>query len=194
MIRFAIDTDQPDKLTSHVELLMTYSDLVPDYAAISARFPQSKVLLIDRGLGDPTGLASIFDIERGTLNDAQAIRRYDEQQAKGVPFLTVYHDRSSADQVKAAFHPRQPWHIYATLDGTAHITGYTPLEGPAAVQCLSAGELGYHADGHLVFEDAWNPTRFPANLASAQTDVHHAMYSTQATIRTLQNLASLLGA
>lgn len=194
MIRFMLDTDQLDKLTGHVELLMTYSDLVPDYAAISKRFPQSHVLLIDRGLGDPTGLASIFDIEPRALTIAAAIRRYDEQQAKGVPFLTVYHDRAEADAIKAAFRPRAPWHIYATLDGTAHITGYNPLEGPAAVQCLSASELGYHADGHLVFEDAWNPTRFPQNLAPFRTALHNAITSATSTIHDLQGLAAAVGA
>ena len=193
MIRFMLDTDQLDKLTGHVELLMTYSDLVPDYGTISRRFPKSKVILIDRGLGDPTGLASVLDIEPGALTINAAIRRYDEQQAKGVDFLTAYHDRADADAIKAAFLPRHPWHIYATLDGTAHIAGYVPLEGPAAVQCLSSGELGYHADGHLVFEDGWNPTRAGVTTATLQQLVGQAIARDTDLASDLHALAVAIG-
>lgn len=193
MIRFMIDTDQLAALTGHAELLATYADLVTDLPAFQARYPHSEIILIDRGIGDPTGMASVFDIEQGALDLPAARAHYEAQASKGIRFLTVYHDRAIADEVKAAFAPHMPYHWYATLDGTAHIAGYVPLEGPVAVQCLSSADLGYHADGSLVFEDSWHPTRTVATPQLARQLVANARGQVVNMAGDLSKLAAVIG-
>lgn len=169
-VRFMLDTDQISDLTPHAELLATYADLVTDLKVLQARFPNSRIILIDRGLGDPTGLASVFDVEPGALTADQAAEGYDRQHAKDVEYLTVYCSRDELPAVDLAMGARNFYRWIATLDGTATITGFTPMQAPAAVQCFSAAMLGVHADGSLVFQDQWNPTMTngAARTASAE--------------------------
>lgn len=192
MIRFMIDTDDLTALTGHVELLATYADLVTDLRQLQHEFPHSQVILIDRGMGDHTGLASVFDIEPGALTVSQAVKRYDEQRSKGVQFLTCYHDRKDAAEVAAAFSGRPHYNWDATLDGTAHIKGYDPLNSPAVIQCLTAGDLGYHADGNLVFEDGWHPSAPHVNTQVLGQDLRMCQSNTTATLANLNRMAALL--
>lgn len=193
MIRFMIDTDDLSKLTGHVELLATYSDLVPHPEELQNEFPNSTLILINRGLGDPSGTASVFDIEPGALTPQQAVREYDAQYAKGVKYLTAYHDRSEADAVAAAFGQRPHFNWDATLDGTAHIKGYDPLHSPAVIQCLTSQDLDYHADGNLVFEDNWHPTRTPFPAAAMRNDLQAASGTLNTLASDLHRMAVLLG-
>lgn len=192
-VRFMIDTDDLSKLTGHVELLATYGDLVTDLAQLQHEFPNSTIILINRGLGDPTGKTSVADIEPGALTIAQAVAWYDEQRSKGVEFLTTYHDRNDAPAVAAAFAGRPHFNWDATLDGTAHIQGYDPLFGPAVVQCLTAQMLDYHADGNLVFRDDWHPTRQPINTEPLRRDVNAALSNVGMLSADLHRMAALLG-
>jgi len=192
-VRFMIDTDDLSKLTGHVELLATYSDLVPQPAELRKEFPNSTLVLIDRGLGDPSGEASVFDIEPGALTIQQALAAFDDARQRGVRYLTVYHDRDIAPEVAAAFKDRHPYNWDATLDGTAFIRGYDPLHSPAVVQCLSSIELGYHADGNLVYEDAWHP-RAPVNkLPGLHRDLEGAITKAVDLTADLRGMAALLG-
>lgn len=193
MIRFMIDTDDLSKLTQHAEILATYADLVPNLAALQAKYPASKIVLIDRGLGDPEGKATIFDIEPGALTIAQAVAKYDDAKSRGLDYLTAYHDRAEANAVKAGFGDRKPWHWYATLDGTAHITGYNPLMGPAVIQVLASNSLDYRADGSLVFEDGWHPTNQHADIQAAITAATQANNGLIRTLDDLHKLAALIG-
>lgn len=163
MIRFAADTDDLNLLSDHFELQFTYSDLVTDLTALRRKYPNSEIGLIDRGLGDPTGEATIFDIETGALTLSEAVLHYDDARARGLSYLTIYHDRARASEVNAAFGARKPYQWWATLDGTAHIAGYDPLFGPAIIQCLNATALGARIDGSLVYEDSWHPSRGTTN-------------------------------
>lgn len=168
MIRVMLDTDILDKLTSHVELLATYADLVPDLAELAKKYPHSHVILIDRGLGDPQDLASVMDVERGAYNVSHIPEWLDRKERKGVEFRTLYVNRgnlAAADQAAAG---RSSYRWVATLDGTAHIEGFAPLEGPAAVQVIGADQLGYHADLSLVFDSGWNLPRTPKWLHDAR--------------------------
>lgn len=192
-IRFMIDTDNLTDLTGHVEILATYSDLVPVPANLQAKFPHSVIVLIDRGLGDPSGEASVFDIEPGALTIAEAVSKYDAQKAKGVKYLTAYHDRAETDAVKAGFGKRPVYHWIATLDGTAHIQAFKPLFTPAVIQCLSATELGYHADGSLVLEDSWHPTLDTTDAAILRADVADAEIRLQAALQDVHRMAAALG-
>lgn len=192
-VRFMLDTDDLTKLTPHVGLLATYADLVPDYAAEAKKYPNSVLILIDRGLGDPSGRSSVADIEPGAMTVAQAVAWYDKQHAKGITDLTAYHDRADADAVKAGFGARHYYQWWATLDGTAHITGLTALEKPAVIQCLSASELGYHADGSLVFQDAWHRTLEAADVVAIRHDFADASSRLHAAMDDLRRLAALVG-
>lgn len=181
MIRFMLDSDNLSDLDPVAELLMTYSDLVSDPASLQKKLAPSKLILIDRGLGDPSGTASVFDIERGTLTIAQAVTEYDRKKSAGIEYLTVYGNRSNIGAIDEAFGNRKPWRIIATLDGTSHIAGIRALHGPAAIQCLGADALGIHADGSLVFEDAWHPqatltlpTALLSRINKARADVRDA--------------------
>lgn len=192
-IRFMIDTDRLDKLTGHAELLATYADLVTNFDELERQFPHSQMILIHRGLGDPTGKASVFDIEPGALSAEQAVQLYDEYHARGVKYLTAYHDRAQAAEVAAAFGTRKPYNWDATLDGTAFIRGFDPLHSPAVIQALSAAELDYHADGSLVFEDSWNPR--PANMVPAiiRRDINLCISQLAGTQSELHRMAALIG-
>lgn len=159
-IRVMLDTDVLGDLTDHSELLATYSDLIPNEAALTAlqkKYPDSEIILIDRGLGDPTGKSSVADVETGAMTVAEAPIWYDRQAKAGVKFLTVYVNRSNLSAVDAAMGSRKHYRWIATLDGTTDIPGFTPLHAPAAVQILPASKLGIHADLSLVMQDGWHP-------------------------------------
>lgn len=192
-IRFMIDTDNLSMLTGHVELLATYADLVHDFGAEQAKYPHSTLILIDRGLGDPTGLASVFDIEPGALTIAEAVARFDEQHAKGIKFLTNYHDRADIDAVRQAFGDRVYYTWDATLDGTAHIDGNDPLHHPTAIQCLTATDLGYQADGSLVFDDGWHPRPHTGIPPVLRADLNHAISQAAALSSDLHRMAAAIG-
>ena len=162
-----LDTDQPGQLTAtgiRADLLATYADLIShqSQAELESEWPQ--VAYIDRGTGDPLGLASIIDVEKGTHRPADAPGWYDRQHARGIKYLTVYCNRSTLPAVNAAMGKRKFFRWVATLDGTVHVPSFTPGKTPAAVQCLGAAALGFHADLSLVYEDWWQPTpRTPAD-------------------------------
>jgi len=162
-----LDTDDLAALPGGVraDLLAYYADLVhtpADLAALEARWPA--VVLIERGLGDPLGLASAIDVEQHAEGVAAVKPWAAAQGAHGVRYLAVYANRSTMPAVDAAGWTGYRW--YATLDGTAHIDGRPAGLAPAAVQCLSAAMLGFHADLSLVFEDGWHPSP-PAGLSPA---------------------------
>ena len=159
MIRFMLDTDQPLQLEAGAALVATYADL---YSAevVSHLAPLCKAIIwIDRGLGDHADKATVYDIEAGANTVAGFPHWLDRRRALGASYLTGYCDRATLPAVNQVAAGRQFWHWIATLDGTAHVDGFTPGHTPAAVQCISAAMLGFHADGSLVLGHAWNPTR-----------------------------------
>lgn len=157
MIRTMLDSDQLPQLTQRADIGAYYADLLTPTLETQLRAVWPSLVIFDRGQGDPLGVANAFDVERGTLTVAQAVAAYDRQAAKNIPHLACYASRDTWPALAAALGSRHYARIYATLDGTADIPGFTPGEGPAAVQCLGAGMLGFHADLSLVFEDSWQP-------------------------------------
>jgi hypothetical protein len=156
MIRVMMDTDVLADLDGTFPLVATYSDLVPDekmYQSLVARFPHSTVILIDRGLGDPTNRATVIDVESGAYSPASIPAWFASK--RGMSNLTVYCDRDSLPAVVAA-QPHGIYHWVATLDGTSYLPEWTSMHGPAAIQILGAASLGIHADLSLVFEDGWH--------------------------------------
>lgn len=193
MIRTMFDTDNLAVLNQPCHILATYSDLLPHPSELPFDLNGRTLVLIDRGLGDPSGLATIWDVEAGALRVDQLAAKYDAKHARGEKFLTVYSDRSHMDAVKAAMGDRDYWSWVATLDGTVHIPGRPPLRGPAAVQCLDAGMVGLHGDLSLVMSESWNPThakdRARDLTAGVDADLHKVMNTLSHTLTNVHFLA-----
>lgn len=160
MIRLIFDSDNPDSIPANA-IAATYSDLVPDLDALTAmkaRFPLGLVL-IDRH-GDPTGQASVLDVEGGLHAVSDAAPWFDRQQAAGIEFLTVYGNRSNYPAINSAMGTRNFFRWISTLDGTMKIAGYTPGKRPALVQFANEQMLGFHCDASVIWADTWHP-EFP---------------------------------
>ena len=195
-MRVMLDTDTPAELTKgskvRAPILATYADLVGAVMLAQLRASWAQVLLIDRGLGDPLGKASIIDVERGTHSAADAPAWYDRQHKAGVKYLTVYANRASQGAANAAMGKRPFYRWIATLDGTAHVPPYAAGTAPAAVQILSAAQLGFHADLSLVLEPWWQPA--PAAAPPGAAWVKDALAKVTDTENELELLAKLLAA
>lgn len=174
MIRTALDSDVAADLTSNVDFLLVYSDLVTDPTGFERAHPTQQVVFIDRGMGDPGNKASIIDVERGAYTVAQIPAWYDAKAKARVPFLTIYHDRSNTTGVTAALAGRHAYRWVATLDGTLHIAGFNPMRQPDLVQVLPSAALGIHADLSLVLCETWRPTPPPAQIARALADLQES--------------------
>jgi hypothetical protein len=167
MIRPMLDTDQPPlmlaKAFPRTPLAATYADLVdaPMLGKLAAA-GWEQVILIDRGLGDLTGRASIIDVEAKARTPADVPKWYDEQHGKGIRYLTTYCNQTTLPAVDAAMGDREFWRWVARLDGVCWIPGHQPGHAPAAIQTTNAAWLGFHADLSLVFEDNWHPQPAPA--------------------------------
>jgi hypothetical protein len=154
------DSDNPDAIPVNA-IAATYSDLVPNLGALAAmrsRFPLGLVL-IDRH-GDPTGQASVLDVEGSLHSVADAAGWFDTQEAAGVPFLTVYGNRSTYPSINTAMGDRNFYRWITTLDGTMYIGGYRPGKRPALVQFAGETQLGFHCDCSVIWADGWHP-EFP---------------------------------
>jgi hypothetical protein len=190
MIRFALDSDDLSALDQPVDIILTYADLVKDASGL--RFPLNgrAFARIDRGLGDHGVPAPIWDVESGALRPADLPGKYDAAAKAGVEMLTAYANRATMPAVDAVMGNRVFHRWFATLDGSAHVAGYTPMRGPAAIQCLSEAMLGIHADGSLVFLPDWFPTpaleRAHANLVSAVK----LLDAVSATVKTIEQQAT----
>jgi hypothetical protein len=196
MIRVMLDTDQPQALTGakvRAPILATYADLMGKSLLAELEAEWGQVVLIDRGQGDPLGAATVIDIERGTHGPADAPGWHDRRHAAGAKHLTVYCDRASVAAVNAAMGTRSYFRWIATLDGTAHASPFTPGVSPAAIQCLGAAQLGFHADLSLVLEDWWNPAPAAAPAPGAAW-VKDALGKVTDTENELELLAKLLKA
>lgn len=180
MIRVMLDSDRLDIIQACnglAPLLATYSDLVPNPDALQAKLNQSKLVLIDRKLGDPSGKASVCDIEPGLFTVDEFPAWLAAKEKAGITDPTAYVTRSelsALDQVTAA---KTYFRWVATLDGTCTIGGYPSLRAPAAVQILPANQVGIHVDLSLVYEDQWNPTKqiVPAQLLPALMSITTAL-------------------
>ncbi|MGH3284416.1 MAG: hypothetical protein ACRDPD_06985 [Streptosporangiaceae bacterium] len=153
MIRLACDSDELAKLVE-CPVVLTYSDLVPDAAALKAlehRFPDSEVGLIDRGLGDPTGQATIADIETGTLALAQVTSWLAGKRHDGWSCLTIYGSFSTLAQVDREAGPHKWWRWFARWGTTLQVPGHPG----AMLQFDSDGPE--HLDWSIIRNPHWHP-------------------------------------
>lgn len=130
--------------------IATYADLLTPAIVAAAG---GRLLVIDRGHGDPLNKATIADIEPGLLSVAQGAAKIRQWKGEGRPYPTAYHDRALEGEVTAALSGVPFWTWLATLDNTLHPGGY----GAAAVQFAGETALGFHADVSIVWDDRWNP-------------------------------------
>lgn len=182
MIRTMFDTDVLADLNQPCHILATYSDLVPDASGIPFDVGGRTLVFIDRGLGDPGGKATVWDVEGGALRVDQLPAKYDAAHARGLRYLTVYSNRSNLDAVNGVMGDRNYWSWVATLDGTLHVAGRPPLRGPAAVQFAGAVAVGLHGDMSLVFNDRWNPTHAMDRAKSLIDDVDSKLHSMRSAV------------
>jgi len=187
-----LDTDDLSKLTDTVPLLATYSDLVPDPAKLRATLPGAQLILIDRHIGDPSGEASVLDIEPGADSVAELPGWLERKRAAGVEFLTSYSDRDTLPAIDALGDKGKCFRWVATLDGTSHIAGYTPLVSPAAIQTTGSTALDYHADLSLVFDGRWHPQPEGQHLKMARELARMLVQGAKAETSEVQRLARTL--
>lgn len=169
-----IDSDQPDAIPGDAPIAATYADLIPDLAALTALERKREgrpLVLIDRGMGDPTGRASVIDVETGAHAAADIPAWWDKQNAAGIPWLTVYCTRDGLPGAHAQIGDRLAWLWVATLDGTAFVTAPAGAR-LAGVQVLGAPALGYHADLSIITDGAWQPAAAVDRLRANLADMH----------------------
>lgn len=162
MPRIMLDSDQPAVLLEARfadVLIATYADLVTP-EIIAAAGP--RLVVIDRGAGDPHDLATVADIEPGLLSVAAGAEKIRQWDAEKRPFPTAYHDRADWAAVNEQLTGVAYHHWVATLDGTLVPNGFYM----AAVQFQGAAALGFHADISIVWDDSWHPA--PAGPSPTQ--------------------------
>lgn len=153
MIRLACDSD---RLSSLVEtnVVLTYSDLVPGTAALRElehRFPLSEVGLIDRGLGDPTGAATIADVETGTLSPAKAAEWLVIKRAQGWSNITLYGSQGTLPAMEQLAGPHGWWRWFARWNSVLQV----PAHPDAMVQFDN--DPAEHLDWTLIRNPHWHP-------------------------------------
>jgi|HubBroStandDraft_1064217.scaffolds.fasta_scaffold303466_2 hypothetical protein len=165
MIRTAFDSDDLDALMSVAgvsQFLFTYTDLFPansqyeEYLHEAQKRGSQDVILIDRALGDPTGKATIADVEAGAMTADELPAWFEDRD--GIEYLTVYCDQSNLAACEIAY-PRPHWRWLADLDGQWYLPGFRALHRPALLQVASAAETGVDCDASLIFNDNWHPAK-----------------------------------
>lgn len=177
------DSDQPAVLTEAITTgcrVATYADLLTPELV---RQFTGRLVVIDRGLGDPLDRASVADCEAGALTIAQAAERVRLWHAAGRRWPTVYHDRADWPAVAEACKGLAYWNWVATLDGTLNPDG----RRPAVVQFAGASRVGAHTDVSVVWNDSWHPLPVP-QLAGLRDKLTAAADGLTAQVGDLQRL------
>jgi hypothetical protein len=157
-----LDTDNPALLSGPLFAgcrVATYADLVTPLILSNYL---GRLIVIDRGRGDPHNAATVADIEPTLLTVAEGVAKIKQWVAEHRPFPTAYCDRNDWPAVDAALAgiPHHDW--IATLDGTLLPDG----RRPAVVQVWGETALGFHADLSIVWDDTWHPIRPAVSWAS----------------------------
>lgn len=154
-LRFACDSDNLADLVG-TDVVLTYSDLVKtadELQALERRFPGSEIGLFDRGLGDPTGQATIIDVERGARSAADVPHFLQEKTGQGWANPTVYLLPSSLGDVERAAGGAGWWRMFASFGAGLSVPGH-PL---AMVQFIDSTRIGAHIDLTVIHNPHWHP-------------------------------------
>ena len=133
-------------------IVATYADIITP--AFATEF-KGRLVVIDRGHGDPLNLASVADMETGALSIAEGVAKIRQWEAEGRPFPTGYVNRAEWPAFDHALGTTHAFHWVATLDGTLLPDG----KRPDVVQFAGEAALGFHADASLVWNAGWHPIR-----------------------------------
>lgn len=181
------DTDTPELLLQPEFAgcrVATYADLVTPalYKELHDR-----LVVIERGMGDPMHLATVADIEPGALTVQAGADLLHAWKQQGRPSVTAYHDRSLQAAVDQATAGLGICNWVATLDGTLLPDG----RSRAVVQFAGEKMLGFHADLSIVWDDSWHP--LPAAPSPHAVDaVKLTMSTLSSTVHALQVAISAL--
>lgn len=179
MPELMLDTDQPALLAGPQFAgcrVATYADLVTP-AMLTAYL--GRLVVIDRGRGDPTNTATVADIEPGLLTVAQGVAKIKQWNAEHRQFPTAYCDRNDWPAVDTALAGVRHYDWIATLDGTILPNG----KRPTVVQAWGEAAVGFHADMSIVWDTSWHPIRPYVDwarvnqLASLGTQIDHLAQS-----------------
>ncbi len=162
--RLACDSDDLASLIG-TPFVRTYADLITSPKVLDelrSRFPDSIIELIDRGLGDPGGIATIADVESGALTIAQLPAWFDERHGRGLRDLVSYCSLDNLPAVIKALDGRPHWNWIAWF---GHL--FVPERPDAQVQFAPSSALGIHVDLTLVPNYRYRPTLVPVGQAAA---------------------------
>lgn len=169
VVSIMVDSDSPEALGNNLFYncrVATYADLLTP--AIVSQFA-GRLVVIDRGHGDPMNLAHVVDIESGAFTVAAGAERIKEWNSVGRGHVAAYCSRSDWEAVLSACLPVKPYMWIATLDGTLNPDG----KWPNIVQFAGEAAIGIHVDVSIVYDEQWVPLNQPANgpaLTSVRQD------------------------
>lgn len=168
MFRIMFDSVDPSAIPADAELVAGYVDgPQSQWPSVGwTLFPRAQFVKINV-TGDPDHGGDALDVERFDATPDHAPAWFDARTKAGAGGLTIYCNRSTLPAVEAAMGKRSYFRWIATLDGTLHIDGYKPLEGPAAVQFANSTMAGRNVDVSLVMSDYFHPA--PAALSAGRT-------------------------
>lgn len=155
--RIMFDSIDPSAIPADAELVAGYVD-GPQSAWKSTAwtmFPHAQLVKINV-TGDPSHGGNALDVERFDATPDHAPAWFDASGGDAAG-LTIYCNRDTLPAVERAMGKRRYFRWIATLDGTLHIDGYPPLEGPAAVQFANSTMAGRNVDVSLVMSDYFHP-------------------------------------
>lgn len=164
--------------------IATYADLLTPQLVTELG---PRLVVIDRGQGDPLNLATVADCEAGLLSVAEAAAKVQQWTAEHRPFPTVYHDRDLWPEVDQALLHIGGWHWVATLDGTLNPDG----RYPAAVQFTDEAKVGLHVDVSIVWNDSYHPAGVaigPAQLSLIKSSAAAVLISAEALANVLKTV------
>lgn len=153
MIRLACDSDRLSAL-AETDVVLTYSDLIAgttELQALELRFPHSEIGLIDRGLGDPTGQATIANIEPGALVPAQMPAWFGAKRAAGWSNVTGYGLAATLAEVEQLAGPHGWWRWFARWGTVLQVPGH-----PEAMLQFD-NDPDEHLDWSIIRNPHWHP-------------------------------------
>jgi hypothetical protein len=170
-IRWAADSEDLAALEKlrGIDFAMTYADLFrteADLAAFRAFMAPTVVEVGDRGLGDPLGLSSWIDVERGARRPEEVRGWLADRTAAGKvnpDGLTVYVGLNLLPAVIAHAGEHGWWRWIPYWQGGLTVPGH-----PAVMQQIASGEmLGARVDLSMIRNPAWHARATPAAATAA---------------------------
>lgn len=166
-----VDSDDPVVLGDPMfneNRVATYADLLtPELVNKFA----GRLVVIDRGHGDPLNRAHVADIEPGALSIEEGAAKIRQWTSEGRRFVTGYVNRSERSALLSAVAPLKPYLWVATLDGNMNVED----EYEAIVQFAPETSIGKHVDVSIVYHESWCPLGTSTNSGAVRTMQNYAV-------------------